>query len=408
MLASSSGADASQGDIAKVNATQGTDSVPSAGILKVEYSAESSLVDIVSFEVSLADRDAGSVHHPFIHFTTLLGNAVEIPGVEVGVQYLVHARAHLRGHSEGDPASWSKLTGHSLTCTATLGSAAGEVVQDAMPQLVTVRAKTQWLEVYRQNTNGDLPDFLDAHNSADLFGQFTTYSAMMVEKPHPITRYCIELLEVALPGIMTTSTSGQPMQSHFADYGSCIGGDCICMVLADRMITRQPREQISEACPRITTLGMSSGCSQRSLKATWNYTGMTVVPLPFRTSIAEDALPKDYPPPYSSPIRGHWFSHPSAGRCPPGVAVGEGGCTWQRAPLSHSVYADELIRLGVNTTFKLEGKVMSVDESVSLQNAEVGRKAFEALSLPPCGTGASAGQHWKQQAPEPGKLVFLI
>jgi len=153
---------------------------------------------------------------------------------------------------------------------------------------------------------------------------------------------------------------------------------------------------------------MCSGCSQRSLEATWNYTGMTVVLLPFWTTLAEDGLPRNYPHPHSWPIRGHWFSHPSASRCPPGVAVGEGGCTWQRSPLSHSLYADELIRLGVNATFEMEGKTMSVDESVSLHNAEVGRKAFEALGLPPCGAKASAGQRWKQEATETGDLILLV
>ena len=38
---------------------------------------------------------------------------------------------------------------------------------------------------------------------------------------------------------------------------------------------------------------------------------------------------------------GRWFSHPAAGRCALGDAVGDGGCTWQRAPLAHSISLGE-------------------------------------------------------------------
>merc|ERR1719285_739604 len=100
------------------------------------------------------------------------------------------------------------------------------------------------------------------------------------------------------------------------------------------------------------------------------------------------ALPDAYPWPFSSPIEGHWYSHPAPARCPHGAPVGEGGCTWQRAPLSHSLYASELLAAGLNVssmTWKAGMDDVIIDESLSLNNVRVGRQALAALHLPPCG-----------------------
>jgi len=247
------------------------------------------------------------------------------------------------------------------------------------------------LEVYRQNVNGELPDFLDEHNSANFVSQFGTYAVMSPRDGvgrHPITRYCVELLDVMLPGIVSTMTTGEPVLSSYADYASCMGGSCICHVLPDRIIARQPRKQISAACPSMTVMGCE--CSNRSASLSRRYTGMMPVPLPFNLTMVSGGLAADYPPPFRSPPTGEWYSHPSAGRCPPGAAVGDAGCTWQLAPLSHSVYVADFVRLGLNRSFET-GSTSYIEEAVSLQAVEVGRRAFAALQLPPCGSSGSTG-----------------
>lgn len=369
-----------------------------SGVVVVAYKTDPSFVDLVSFEVIPVVAGQGTeggldnMARPSVHFTALAGSLVEIPGLEPGAQYLVKARAHLRGHSEGNPQAWSNLTRRGLACTAAAALRASAIQDFARASRPIPR--THWIEVYRTNTNGELPDFLDDHNSADLFGQFSTYGVMMTERPaHPVTRYCVEVLDVALQfGIGAATATDRPVLTAYADYGSCMGGDCLCMNLADRMIARQQRSQILSACPSLDDT-MMCHCSEESMVLTHNYTGMTAVPLPFRMELpSNQQLPSAYPWPYLAPIKGHWFSHPSGGRCPHGVGVGESGCTWQRAPLSHSVYTDDLIKLGLNATFVHDDKIFFAEEVVSLRNVEVGQRAFESLRLPPCGPWSS----WQQ------------
>jgi len=354
----------------------------SAGTVLAACDANASLVDFVSFEVAAADGGRG---WPFLHFTAPSGAdgkvRATIPGLRPGARYAIRARAHLRGHSEGDPDAWSRMSQQDAECTAAAGLASNRVASAGSS---TPRRKTRWLEVYRQNTHGELPDFLDAHNSADFVGQFTTYATMSVIGRIPITRYCVEVLDVMLPGVSTSTTSGEVVSAPYADYASCMGGDCLCQVLVDRMLARQPREQILAACPTIDGSGMCE-CNKSSYALSQRYTGMTPMPLPFKFALTADGhVPDAYPPAFHLPAAGHWYSHPYPGRCPLGSSVGDGGCTWQRAPLSHSVYTSDLARMGLNTSMEQQGTSAYIEESVSWQNLEVGRRAFGSLGLPPC------------------------
>jgi len=355
--------------------------------------ADASLADQVSFEVALADD---SRSWPFLHFTAPVRadgtvRAV-VPGLRPGTPYRIAARAHLRGHSEGDPSAWSNASRHRALC-ATLpagdwhGRSSGEGTASASAT-AGERPRTRWIEVYRENSYSELPDFLDDHNSADFAGEFAMYGPMAVIGQHPITRYCVELLDVTLTGIMTTTTTGRPVSSPYADYLSCMGGDCLCQNLVDRMLARQPAEQIQPACPGLAETSLCT-CNESGLAVSRKYTGMTVVPLPFGFNFNQangSVLPDGYPPPFHLPASGQWYSHPVSSRCPPGAQVGDGGCTWRRAPLSHSVYTVDLADMGLNVTIKQSGHSMWVDESVSQQDLDVGRRAFGAMELPPCGS----------------------
>ena len=102
-------------------------------------------------------------------------------------------------------------------------------------------------------------------------------------------------------------------------------------------------------------------------------------------------IPGVYPSDQKEPV-GHWYSHPVGGRCPLGARVGDGGCTWQRSPLSHSVYTSELLQLGWDTTplKELFGLPLPNEHQApaqTLHNIAILRKAFEAKGLPPCGGG---------------------
>jgi len=234
-----------------------------------------------------------------------------------------------------------------------------------------------------------LPDFLDDHNTGDLVGWFSSYGSMARNETRPLTRYCVELLDVTLPGIQTASTTGQLLEAPFADFGSCMWGTCQCMALADRMIARQTEAQIRGMCDPIDDLGQCQ-CTKKGMELTHNYTGRSVIPVPLRMSMGDGDLPQGYPFPYVTPVRGHWFSHPGGGRCPLGAAPGDGGCTWQRAALSHSVYTADLLAAGLNNTFHQTGRGMAVDEATAFHNVEVGRRVLDSMNLPPCGAPSPA------------------
>jgi hypothetical protein len=124
-------------------------------------------------------------------------------------------------------------------------------------------------------------------------------------------------------------------------------------------------------------------CSTASAAASRTYTGMEPIGLPITIS---PITPGQYPgPPPAEPV-GRWFSHPAATRCALGAAVGERGCTWQRAPLSHSIYWSELIAAGFNVSaFNQTVPNAHQPAAQTRANVAVFKAVWAAKRLAPCG-----------------------
>mmetsp|Transcript_108117 Transcript_108117/g.349022 ORF Transcript_108117/g.349022 Transcript_108117/m.349022 type:complete len:517 (+) Transcript_108117:64-1614(+) len=353
--------------------------------------ANSTAVDEVSFEVALPQG------RPFLSYSAVADEhgvaRASIPGLEAGRQYRVFARAHRRGQQEGDPDAWSNVSAKSVLCS-------GSGLDEPPATRSAAAVRTRWLEVFRLALGAAYPDFLDQHNVGDLVGEFTMGGGMALLPHTPLTRYCVELLDVMLPNISTASLSGGPEPSPFADYLSCVHGRCECMHQVDRSYARLPAKQIQEMCsgpavPDAAVVNNTCRCSNVSAVLSSFYVGRSLLPLPFEVHSSLMRLPLKIPKGYpaasvGSPL-GHFYSFPYAGRCAPGMEVGTSGCTWRRAPLAYTVFTDELREMGFNTSMDLRpaGSVAPDVEKIaldaSLQNIELGRKAFAALGARPCG-----------------------
>mmetsp|Transcript_63677 Transcript_63677/g.197612 ORF Transcript_63677/g.197612 Transcript_63677/m.197612 type:complete len:517 (+) Transcript_63677:38-1588(+) len=353
--------------------------------------ANSTNVDQISFEVALPQG------RPFLSYSAVADEhgvaRASIPGLEAGRQYRVFARAHRRGQQEGDPDAWSNVSAESVLCN-------GSGLEPPAPgAAASPAARTRWLEVFRLASGAAYPDFLDQHNAGDLVGEFAIAGSMMLTPARsPLTRYCVELLDVMLPNISTASLSGGPEPSPFADYLSCVHGRCECMHQVDRSIAHLPVKQFQDMCsgpavPDAAVPNNTCRCSNVSAVLSSFYVGRSLLPLPFEVHSSLMRLPLKIPKGYpaasvGSPL-GHFYSFPYAGRCAPGMEVGTSGCTWQRAPLAYTVFSDELRKMGFNTSteFLPPGRpdVERIALAASLQNIELGRKAFAALGARPCG-----------------------
>mmetsp|Transcript_63676 Transcript_63676/g.197605 ORF Transcript_63676/g.197605 Transcript_63676/m.197605 type:complete len:517 (+) Transcript_63676:68-1618(+) len=353
--------------------------------------ANSTAVDEVSFEVALPQG------RPFLSYSAVVDEhglaQASIPGLQAGRQYRVFARAHRRGQQEGDPDAWSNVSAESVLCN-------GSGLEPPAPgAAASPAARTRWLEVFRLASGAAYPDFLDQHNAGDLVGEFAIAGSMMLTPARsPLTRYCVELLDVMLPNISTASLSGGPEPSPFADYLSCVHGRCECMHQVDRSIAHLPVKQFQDMCsgpavPDAAVPNNTCRCSNVSAVLSSFYVGRSLLPLPFEVHSSLMRLPLKIPKGYpaasvGSPL-GHFYSFPYAGRCAPGMEVGTSGCTWQRAPLAYTVFSDELRKMGFNTSteFLPPGRpdVERIALAASLQNIELGRKAFAALGARPCG-----------------------
>jgi len=363
----------------------------------VTVRANSADVDQVSFEVALPQG------RPFLSYSAVVDERgvarASIPGLEAGRQYRVFARAHRRGQQEGDPDTWSNVSAKSVLCS---GSGLGE--PPAARSAASTAVRTRWLEVFRFASGAEYPDFLDQHNAGDLVGEFAMGGSLAMAAHLPLTRYCVELLDVMLPNISTASLSGGPEPSPFADYLSCVHGRCECMHQVDRSYARLPAKQIQEMCsgpavPDAAVVNNTCRCSNVSAVLSSFYVGRSLLPLPFEVHSSLMRLPLKIPKGYpaasvGSPL-GHFYSFPYQGRCAAGVEVGTSGCTWRRAPLAYTVFTDELREMGFNTSMDLRpaGSVAPDVEKIaldaSLQNIELGRKAFAALGARPCGDQAA-------------------
>jgi hypothetical protein len=119
----------------------------------------------------------------------------------------------------------------------------------AQPAAQTHKPPTHWLEVFRREErccNGHvqsrpdfldkrlLPDFLDNHDSGDAGGVGALIS-MSVQDGNidpglfasPVTRYCVEVLNVTISGTTTTTHDSKPVDSPYATEpaDSCLAAE---------------------------------------------------------------------------------------------------------------------------------------------------------------------------------------
>uniref|UniRef100_A0A7S4QW38 Fibronectin type-III domain-containing protein n=1 Tax=Alexandrium monilatum TaxID=311494 RepID=A0A7S4QW38_9DINO len=402
-FASWSLAPAPPSDVSCDGASAGADS------LQVSCRVDAREIDEVSFEV------ASPSGRPFLTVTGPVGAGGEaktsIPGLRSNTQYRVTARAHRRGEQEGNPDAWSRLSSQSALCSTAKGGLQ-QRPQGGRPEGRLRRPKTRWIETYRLvNSYGPadelLPDFLDQHNGADLPGIMGLVTLGGSAPGLPLTRYCVEVLDVQVPDVITASVDGRPQTAPFADYASCNQGACRCMHQVDRSISHLPARQILELCaghPPADKINNTCRCPESSVSRSSRYVGRSPIPLPFYTlsSLAASSfvLPPSYPPSYRPEPVGSFYSFPVGGRCPLGAGVGDRSCTWQRSPVAHTVHTDDLVQMGLNVssstarmqTNKTTGETISieVDYDATVGNLRIVERAFAALRPPPCGEPAAA------------------
>eukprot|EP00929_Paragymnodinium_shiwhaense_P077230 TRINITY_DN39770_c0_g1_i1.p1 TRINITY_DN39770_c0_g1~~TRINITY_DN39770_c0_g1_i1.p1 ORF type:complete len:501 (+),score=57.58 TRINITY_DN39770_c0_g1_i1:118-1620(+) len=364
-------------------------------------------VDLVSFEVSGL---AGAIHgRPFLSVTAQPQSyglvSVPITGLRSGTDYVVAARSHRKGLAEGDPDAWSNITVGAVTCAT---RAADSSFEAELPPAPAPGVRTKKLEVYRATVGMRRPDFLDQHNAGDMTGELSYAGlwararAITEDRPALLTRYCVEVADVSLPNVSTGTKDGQPKQSrYFADYASCHAGKCSCMHQVDRFVARHPEPIISTICdgPIVNATGNLCQCGEVALTLSNHYVGMSRVPTPFHldTSLLQNPVifPDTHPMDVEGPT-GYWYSFPLKGRCPAGVGVGTYGCTWQRSPVSYTVYGDDLLRYGMDDSiFKtpstsgeqsLPTESYTIEASTTQRNIDVVKKAFDVLGVPSCGS----------------------
>mmetsp|Transcript_62186 Transcript_62186/g.157055 ORF Transcript_62186/g.157055 Transcript_62186/m.157055 type:complete len:531 (-) Transcript_62186:114-1706(-) len=368
-----------------------------AGTLSVRSSeVNASLVDQVSFEVSLPPLD-----RPFVGFTAPVGRdgvaRAMIPGLRPATKYAISVRAHRRGKQEGDPEAWSAVSAANTTCLSVGASAASPKIP-MEPEAAPAKQKvaTRWLEVYRFATAAKLPDFLDQHNAGDLVAEFAMLGQLKSVPNLPLTRYCVEILDTLLPNITTGKMDGEPIQSNFADFASCMQGQCMCTHQVDRSIAHLPAKQIQDMCsgPPMGWSNNTCRCSEQSTEQSGRYVGRLIIPLPLASEAGWIKAPFTIPPEYPHPVRpsptGYWYSFPYLGRCPLGAAVGDQGCTWRRSPVSHTVFSDELVGLDGNMTIDVKNMRWNIPFEASLTNILAGERAFRRLpaDVPTCGEQA--------------------
>lgn len=338
-------------------------------------------VDMVSF---MAARVDDPEKWPFVHTsvsvgvsdpTTVMG---AIPGLEAGVEYLLMARAHSRNQTDSYFIFWSDVAHKEVPCKA--AGQAGVAATRPTAARTNVATDTTWIEVFRFNGNGHtndnssskvndprnnitLPDYIAAHNTADLWGAFGLVWSTVYDNPWhrngSFTRYCVEMQTVELHDV-TTPTNWVPSTSQFADYSACGAGQCNCMISSDRENCRQPSEQLEAMCPeeyRNTT--QQCNCSAERIAQSDMHIGMVHRMGDFGSG-------------------GRWYSMPPGGYCAPGAQIGDAGCTYRLSPLSHSLSLGNLNNKGV------------FDERWHGWWTQIAREAFDAIGAEPCGGAASA------------------
>lgn len=346
------------------------------GQLVAQVDVDPISVDMVSFMAARADDPE---KWPFVHYSVLVGVSDgatvsgTIPGLEAGADYLLMARAHARNQSDGYFIFWSDVAHRETPCKA---GGVGSPGEPSTRMAGSGAVDTAWIEVFRFNgnvfhgigprNNVTLPDYIEAHNAADLNGAFmNTYGVMFDHVLHmnaSYTRYCIEMEVVELRNV-TTPNNWVPGMSHFADYNSCTSGNCRCMIRVDREWIGQPMEQIVAQCgepepghiPRVWDNSTPCECATERQAESEKYIGMI------------------------HNAGGRWYSFPPGGYCAPGAHIGDAGCTYRMSPLSHSLSVGNLYSKGVFNE--------STDGTHWLQTV---RAAFDDLGAELCSGAASA------------------
>jgi len=335
-------------------------------------------VDMVSFMVARADDPE---KWPFVHYSVSVGVSDgatvfgTILGLEAGAEYLLMARAHLRNQTTAYFIFWSDVAHREVPCKAGVGRYSAATHAAARTGGGT---DTTWIEVFRYNGNSHanddsgtkiidprnnitLPDYVEAHNTADLSGAFSLLWSTVYDNPWPangsFTRYCIEMQVVELHNV-TTPTAWVPATSQFADYNACGAGQCSCMIRTDRENCRQPLEQMLAVCPDDDNSTQQCNCSVEMQAQSEKYIGMVHRFGDFGNG-------------------GRWYSMPSGGYCAPGARIGDGGCTYRVSPLSHSLSLGNLFNKGV------------FDERWHGWWLQIARDAFDDIGAESCGRVAS-------------------
>lgn len=225
----------------------------------------------------------------------------------------------------------------------------------------------------------------------------------------PLTRYCVEMEDVELKGIVTDITSENTTTRHFSDYNSCGRGNCRCMVWVDRTWARLPKEQIMRMCPRRFDALLRHRPHRRRRRPRPHHKGhgrcrcpkqMDVqsrkyvgrAPLPLPIMIERDGSLEQYPLPTVASPRGHLLHFPAATRCKLGAPVGTEGCTWRLSSFSHTLYFDDLLKMGANASYKRDNHRLTVPYNASMHNIGVVAQALKQMpvDVPKCGSGADA------------------
>jgi hypothetical protein len=210
----------------------------------------------------------------------------------------------------------------------------------------------------------------------------------------------VEIEDVELSNVFTPFEDGVAGNSAFADYrslstdewddgmvwteGAEYGSEC--MNTHDRVFAHLPYDDVMGSCDVFDPDTPKCNCSDQSQNQSLLYTGMMNVAGPFQMEWHTNDTYPDFG--VNSMFVGHWYSHPVGGRCALGSAVGDGGCTWQRAAHAYALDSQVFVDAGMRT--HQDGWGILPNTSVQKpamwkHNLEVFQSVWEEANLPACG-----------------------
>jgi hypothetical protein len=309
---------------------------------------------------------------PFLQYSVpVLSYHVEavIPGLVANTRYILMARAHKRGEVTGWYKKWSKVAHYDGICATPAAVASVEAFGSADKEeipLPATRPRTRWVEIFRINgissfavgppdpmNNYTLPDYIENHNAFTTPPSDASVASYWPAKNSSITRYCAEFADVTFdnvttPGYTYGGTGGEVhnVTSHYADYLSCNGGKCDCMLCGDRVVFLG-HKAMKQVCPMtaeeekwVDEHYQPNATSVPEKQAEECHYKVTTLP-PRRCNCPNLALSLKH-----VGMAQGMLSFPLGGQCPFGAYVGEGGCTWRTDPLSFSISMGGLVEKG--------------------------------------------------------------